>query len=70
MSKAMPVILWCPLQQAITLEKIHMPLKVNLPMFNEIDEDQDTSELNQEIEAVQAQMNQLNFKKSLSNQCF
>jgi hypothetical protein len=40
MSKAMPVILWCPLQQAITLEKIHMPLKVNLPMVNEIDEGQ------------------------------
>jgi hypothetical protein len=29
MMKAMPVVLWDAFQQAITLEKIHMPLKTN-----------------------------------------
>jgi hypothetical protein len=47
-------------QQAIALEKIQMPLKVNLPLVKEINEDQDTTELGGEIEALRAQLNQIN----------
>jgi hypothetical protein len=34
MMKNMPVLLWDAFQQAITLEKIHTPLKANTPMVN------------------------------------
>ena len=51
-------------QQAITLEKIQTPLKTNLPMVDEIDEDHDYTELDGEIKAVRPQLNQLNSKKS------
>jgi hypothetical protein len=54
--------------KAITLQKIHMPLKVNLPMVNEINEYQDTTELDVEIEAVGAQLNRL--KITIPSHCF
>jgi hypothetical protein len=57
MKKGIPVLLWDAFQQAITLEKIHMPLKVNLPKVNEIDEDQDITELGGKIEAVRVELN-------------
>jgi hypothetical protein len=55
--KAMTVLLWDAFQQAITLEKIHMLHKVNLPMVNEIDNDQDTTKLEGEIKTAWAQLN-------------
>ena len=64
MMKAMPIILWDAFQQAITLEKIHTPLKTNLPMVNEVDTEIETEELDGEIEAVRAQLNRLTSKKS------
>jgi hypothetical protein len=57
MIKGLPVLLWDTFQQDITLAKIHMPFKVNLPMVNKIDENQDTIQLDGKIEAVQAQLN-------------
>ena len=63
MMKNMPVILWDAFQQAITLEKIHMPIKTNLPMVNEIEE-QEIDEIDGEIEAVRARLHTLNTKKS------
>jgi hypothetical protein len=57
MVKSMLVPLWNAFQQAIILEKIHMPLKTITPMVNEISEDQDPVELVGEIEAVRAQLN-------------
>ena len=63
--KNMPVILWDAFQQAITLEKVHMPLKHNLPAVNEIEgEDGDLEELDGEIAAVKAHMARLTSRRS------
>jgi hypothetical protein len=64
MMKNMPVLLWEAFQQAITLEKIHTPLKTNTPMVNEIADEQENFELDGEIEAVRAQLNRSTSKKS------
>jgi hypothetical protein len=64
MMKNMPVLLWEAFQQAITLEKIHTPLKTNMPAVNEIADEQDNDEIDGEIEAVRAQLNRLTSKKS------
>jgi hypothetical protein len=63
MMKNMPVLLWDAFQQAITLEKIHTPLKTNSPMVNEIAKENENSELEGEIEAVRAQLQRLTSKK-------
>jgi hypothetical protein len=55
----MPVLLWDAFQQAITLEKIQMPMKTNTLMVNEISNEHNTVELDSEMEAVRAQLNQL-----------
>jgi hypothetical protein len=60
----MPVLLWDSFQQAITLQKIHTPLKKNTPMVNEIAEEQENSELEGEIEIVRTQIQYLTSKKS------
>ncbi len=65
MMKNMPVLLWEAFQQAITLEKIHTPLKATMAAaVNEIADEQDNCELDGEIEAVRAQLNRLTSKKS------
>jgi hypothetical protein len=65
MMKGMPVILRDIFKQAITLEKIHMPLKTNTPMVAEITDDQDTVELDGEIE-VDKRASQIIILKMLS----
>jgi hypothetical protein len=52
MMKVMSVLLWGALQQAITLVKIHMPLKTNTPMVNEVAEEQEALELDGEIKFI------------------
>ncbi len=52
------------LSNKLYLEKIYTPLKTNLQMVNQIDEGHDHTELDGEIKAVRAQLNQLNSKKS------
>ncbi len=54
MLKDLSVLLWDAFQEALTLQNIHMPFKVNLPMVNEIYADQKVSETDREIEAVRA----------------
>ncbi len=61
--KDMPLLLLDAFQQTISLERIHMPLKVNLPIVKEID-NHVTTQIGGEIKAVRAQLNQLNSKKS------
>ncbi len=62
--KSMPVLLWHAFQQAISLEKIHTPLKTNTSVVSEIAKNSDTVELDGKIEAVGAQLNRLTSKIS------
>ena len=62
--KDMPAVLWDAFQNALTLEKIHMPVKsFTNASVNEISEE-DTQQIDGEIEAVQAQLQRLQTRRS------
>ena len=62
--KDMPATLWEAFQSALTLEKIHMPIKSSMSAsVNEI-ADEETTQIDGEIEAVQAQLQRLQTRRS------
>ena len=64
MLEAMPATLWDAFQQALGLEKIHQPPK-NFASMNAIsEENDDTEEIDIEIDAVSAQLRRLQTKRS------